>query len=183
MLLPFVAAWPPADKATQASAAELIAWIEAAEMCQLDSLRLECVAQLARKLATKPQAASPLAAALVDAAQLEGCDKSTLLLLLGMLTAAGRELAEHQQHFAGHLALGDMLTTALPLAASPGSFEWRIERFSEQPAAVGMKLTSPPVMAGGREWHLKAYCGGENAEAEGHLSGEIRLGIMQANQS
>ena len=61
---------------------------------------------------------------------------------------------------------------ALEEASNPGRFEWVLERFSEQPAAVGEYVLSPWFAVAGREWRLEVYPGGDQQEAAGHLSGK-----------
>ena len=154
------------------STEEAITWIEAAEQCQQTELRLACVSRLVQQLVGKEPAGRELAAGIADAALLEGCDKGTLLLLLGLVTGAVRQLAPRTQLLDYKAPSSGAIATALQHAASSGSYEWRIEHFSQQPAQVGSKLSSPWFMAGGREWQLTLYPYGSFQENAGHLSSE-----------
>lgn len=149
---------------------ELITWIEAAEQCQQTSLRLTCMAQLAQRLMTQAPTGNALASSMADAAQVERCDKGTLVQLLGLVAAAGRQLATREGLLAYKAPAGGDIAAAIEQAANPGSFEWRIEQFSQQPAQPGNELKSPWFMAGGREWQLTLYPNGNRQENEGHLS-------------
>lgn len=153
------------------SAKQLVVWADAAEQCEQTDLRLACAAQLARRLilaSTPGEHALP--AGIADAAQLEGCSNSTLLLILGLVTGAGRQLVRQEKLQAYEAQATDSIAAALQQASSPGSFEWRIEQFAQQPAQRGRSLQSPWFMSGGREWRLSVYLNGDNEEAEGHVS-------------
>ena len=146
-------------------------WADAAEDCEQTELRLACTAQLAQRLVAKAPGSLALASGIADAAQLEGCSKITLLLLLGLVTGVGRQLIPSEQLTAYKGPSRDIVTAAQQQAANPGSFEWRIEQFSQQPEQPGQKVQSPWFEAGGREWCIRAYPHGQNAEVAGHVSG------------
>lgn len=165
------------------SAEQLVVWADAAEQCEQTDLRLACAAQLAQRLvlaSTPGEHALP--AGIADAAQLEGCSNSTLLLILGLVTGAFRQLAPQasismfgfkaprRQPGAYKAPATDSIAAALQQAASPGSFEWRIEKFAQQPAQRGRSLQSPWFMSGGREWQLLVYLNGDSQVSEGHVS-------------
>jgi len=147
--------------------AELLAWAQAGEQCQLTDLRLTCLKELARRLAAN---ASKLPTSFADAAALvEHCDKSTLAVLLGLLAQACGP------SFASRIASPAAADEALQDAANLGGFEWVLERFSQQPAAVGQFIYSPYFTGGGKEWRLKVYPGGDTEKEAGHLSGKYSM--------
>lgn len=142
-----------------------------AEQCEQTELRLACAAQLAQRLVAQAPGSHALAASIADAAQLKGCSKNTLLLLLGLVTEAGRQLIPSEQLLTYKGPSRDIVTAAQQRAANPGTYEWRIERFSQQPEQPGLKVQSPWFKAGGRKWCMRAYPHGHDAEAAGHVSG------------
>ena len=160
---------------------ELITWIEAAEQCQQTSLRLTCMAQLAQLLMAQAPTGNALASSMADAAQLERCDKGTLVQLLGLVAAASRQLAPSEGLLAYKAPADGDIAAAIEQAANPGSFEWRIEQFSQQPAQPGSKLSSPWFMAGGREWQLTLYPNGSSQESDGHVSRKWQSISLQAS--
>lgn len=88
-------AWSAAALCAEASGAtteELVAWADAAEDCEQADLRLACISRLAQRLVENAPSENALAAGIADAAQLEGCSKCTLLLLLGLMAGANRQL-------------------------------------------------------------------------------------------
>ncbi|PRW32688.1 cyclase-associated 1 [Chlorella sorokiniana] len=151
------------------NAAELVTWTEVAEQCQQTDLRLSCVARLVKLLVTKAPG-QHMASGITDAAQLEGLDKSTLLLVLGLVTGAGRQLAPKEQLLAYTAPPTADISTAMEQAANPGSYEWRIEQFSQQPSQPGDALRSPWFTAAGREWQLTLYPNGQTIAYQGHIS-------------
>lgn len=107
-----------------------------------------------------------LAAALAEVAVLERCSKRVLLDMLGLIMAAGRgACGGKQERLADCLAYGGMLAKAF----TTRSFEWTLEKFSQQPAAVGKQVLSPWFGAAGKEWRFSVYPAGCK---EGHSSGE-----------
>ncbi|PRW58089.1 MATH domain and coiled-coil domain-containing protein [Chlorella sorokiniana] len=158
------------EESAGGSTEELIAWTDAGEHCEQTDLRLACTAHLAQRLVARAPGSQNLAAGIADAEQLEGCSKRTLLLLLGLVTGAGRQLASAEQLLGYAAATNDEVTAAQQQARNPGTFEWRIAQFSQQPAQVGHALKSPWFSAGGRQCQLSAYLNGDTAQSEGHLS-------------
>lgn len=147
--------------------ADLVGWVAAADCCQLHELRLRCISEVVRRLASRQ---GGLSGAFADAALMVGhLDKSVLAQLLGLVLAAGGE------QVASNLAAPSAAVEALDQAANPGSFEWELERYSQQPGGVGRKAESPWFSVAGREWCLRVYPGGYTEETAGHLSGERRL--------
>lgn len=151
---------------------ESVAWIEAAEQCQQAELRLACISRLVQRLIAKAPADCALASSIADAAQLKRCDKSTLLLVLGLVAGSGRNLIPRHQLLAYQPPSDGAIATSLEQAANPGSYEWRIEQFSQQPSQPGNALHSPWFMAAGRQWQIKLYPNGANNGVEGHISCE-----------
>lgn len=152
---------PHAGKASTATMPQLLDWMAVADRCQLADLRLACLREVARRLAS---GSGGLAGAFADAALLAGrCDKGMLVQLVGLLADAAS---------ADTLATASAATTALQQAANPGSFEWALEGYSEQPSAVGQHIYSPWFTAAGKEWRFKVFPGGRNEEAAGHVTGE-----------
>lgn len=153
------------------STEEAAIWIEAAEQCQQPELRLACVSRLVQRLLGKEPGPAALASSIADAAELERIDKGTLLLLLGLVAGSARQLVPREQLLAYTAPSRGDIAASQQQATGVGSFEWRIERFSEQPAQVGSRLMSPTFVAGGREWQLALYPNGVFG-SEGYLSGE-----------
>lgn len=154
------------------SADESVAWIEAAEQCQQAELRLACIARLVQRLISKAPSGCDLASSIADAAQLERCDKSTLVLVLGLVAGAGRTLIPRHQLLAYQPPSDGAIAAALEHAANPGSYEWRIEQFSQQPSQPGNTLQSPWFVAAGRQWQMTLYPNGQSDEAEGSIACE-----------
>lgn len=150
------------------STEEAVAWIEAADRCQQTELRLACVTRLVQRLVGTGATEHSLAASIADAAQLQQCDKSTLLLLLGMVADAAR-----QDRLDPYIAPKTSdLSKAVRQSANPCSFEWRLSRFMQRPVQPGVAALLDGFMAGGREWQLVLYPNGKNQESAGNLSGE-----------
>lgn len=144
--------------------ADLLEWVAAADTCQQPELRLRCIGEVARRLASRN---SGLAGAFADAAIVaEQCDKSALAQLLGLVLAAGG------QNIAGSLAAPSAAVEALQRAANPGSFEWAFEHYSQKPSGVGQSVEFPWFNVAGREWRFRVDPGAASEEAAGHLSGE-----------
>ena len=152
-------------------------WADVAEHCKQADLQLACAAQLAQRLLAKAHGSHALASGMADAAQLEGCSNSTLLLLLGLVTGAGRQLTPREQLAAYQVPCRDDITAAQQQAANPGSYEWRIEQFSLQPSQLGQQIESPWFMAGGRDWRLHACLNGVNGESAGHVTSECLVNL------
>lgn len=150
------------------STEEAVAWIEAADRCQQTELRLACVTRLVQRLVGTDAAEHSLAASIADATQLQQCDKSTLLLLLGMVTDAARQ--DRRDPYVAPKT--SEVSKAVRQSANPGSYEWRLSRFTQRPVQPGVAAPSGWFMAGGREWQLILYPNGVDQECEGHLSGE-----------
>lgn len=130
---------------------QLLEWAAAADHCQLSELCLRCLSVVPGSLARRPMGS--LASALLDTtAAVRACDKRLLVLLVSVM-AADLQLRSHH-----------------------GSFEWALERFSQQPSAPGIFVSPPWFWVGGRRWRLKVFPGGWNAEAAGHLSGARKRG-------
>ena len=90
----------------------LVEWHTAAERCQLEELRLGCVAELAHRLAAPRRS---LASRLAEAALLaRRLDKDALAVVLGAV-AAGTT--------ASKVPSAQQLGEALPQAANPCTFE------------------------------------------------------------
>ena len=87
-----------------------MAWIQAAEQCQQEELRASCVTELARHLVG---GSGGLPGAIANAALLQGLDKDTLLLLLGVTAAAGT---------AAQVATAGQVVQAVPVAANTGTY-------------------------------------------------------------
>lgn len=157
---------PPSAEHTHAITTPLLLhWAGAADTCHLDALRLRCLTQVARRLAKGP---SSLAGTFADAVQVvDACDKRMLAQLVGLIVWAGNS----NNQLLRSLVTSDTAAAALLEAGNHGSFEWALERFSEQPAEQGQHVFSPWFMAAGREWRLQVHLGGFNADAAGHLSG------------
>lgn len=138
----------------------------AADRCQLAELRVTCIRELARRLASAP---SGLAGAIADASILrQHCSAEELDLVMGLLADAAS---------ASSLATPSVTVDALQHAPIFGSFEWTLERFLGQPSAVGERLLSPWFSAGGKEWRFQVFPGGATQEATGHLGGAPPLCI------
>lgn len=161
---------PPPTEASSCSAEELAAWIEAAEQCQQVPLKLACVGQLVQRLVCQDPTEN-MAAGIADAMHLQRLDKSTLLLVLGLVTGANRRLVPSAQRRAFRAPSQETIASCICSSANPGSFEWRIDRFSRLPAQPGIGLGSPWFIAGGRTWRLELYPNGDNVQSEGNLSG------------
>ena len=171
----------------------LLQWAAAADHCGLPDLCLRCLSQVARRLASRhggladaPKGAGAGASA---AAVLGACDKGLLVQLVGLMAETGGECiaagpppsgidaaAEAAADAAAATAPAPGPAVAAELepwqAANPGSFEWELERFSQQPAAAGRWVDSPWFWAAGRQWCLSVCPGGDTVDAVGHLPGE-----------
>lgn len=103
-------------------------------------------------------------------AQLQRCEQSTLLLLLSLVTVAGKQKGD--QPLISKIAPTPAAAEALQQAGNHGSFDWVLECFSKQPSAVGQAVYSPWFTAASREWRLRVYPGGMTAATVGHVCGE-----------
>lgn len=148
---------------------ELLTWAETAETCNMDEVHASCVAEVARQLAAElnslPTGADSLMTAITRSSLLEGCSQRTLLLLLSIMAAAGKK-PQLSSYISSKVAVVD----ALQRAPYVGAFEWALERFSEQPSAVGDTVVSPWFAAAGKEWQFWVHPGGDIEAAAGHLS-------------
>lgn len=164
---------PAADSGT-ATTQELLACADAADTRNMDELRASCLTEVARQLAAEldslPAGGDSLLSAITRSSLLEGCSQRTLLLLFSIMTAAGK--ATHLPELRSHIPCKGAVVDALQRAPNMGTFEWALERFSEQPSAVGDKVESPRFAAAGKEWNILVYPGGETDATAGHLSGE-----------
>ena len=152
----------------------MVDWAAAADRCQLSELRLRCLSAPARRLAC---GSSSLTSTFAEAALVaQCCSKSTLTELLALAMAAGQ--AASPEKFADSLPAPGAAAAALQQAANPGSFEWALERYSEQPAGMGQAVFSPWFSAAGKEWRLEVYPGSKATAWEGHLSGEAGACII-----
>ena len=148
--------------------AELLEWAEAAEQCCLPELRMRCLTEVAHRLAC---VAGSLASSFSAAAELAGCNHSTLSTLVGLLAAGcGPTGAPRVLETSPAAAV-----EALEASAQHGSFQWTVERYSQLPAVRGENTYSPYFWAGGVEWRFRIFPGGDKEEAAGHLSGECRV--------
>lgn len=153
-----------AGKVHSATVPELLDWMAAADHCQQPELRLRCLNEVARRLASQP---TGLASTFADSELLaERCDKSVLAQLVALLVTAGRKSVP------SGLPVPSAAAAALQKAANHGSFEWALERYSQQPSAIEESVTSDWFSAAGKQWQLEVYPGGDSEEAAGHLSGE-----------
>lgn len=154
---------------------ELLTWAETAETCNMDEVHASCVAEVARQLAAElnslPTGADSLMTAITRSSLLEGCSQRTLLLLLSIMAAAGKK-PQLSSYISSKVAVVD----ALQRAPYVGAFEWALERFSEQPSAVGDTVVSPWFAAAGKEWQFWVHPGGDIEAAAGHLSAPPLLG-------
>ena len=149
-----------AARVSHASTLQLMDWAVAADHCQLPELRLRCLGEVARRL---PCVDSGLPDAFVDAALLaERCDRGVLAQLVALMARASIPSSVPEPAEAA---------SALQAAANRGSFEWALERYSQQPCDVGDEVCSPWFSAAGRQWRLEVNPGGYSSTAEGHLSG------------
>lgn len=150
-----------------ATVPQLLEWAAATSHCELQELCLTCLCAVVRHLAGEPCA---LPAAFADASMIaSACDKSLLARLLGMVLSATAG-----QRLVAALPAPAVAAAALERSANCCSFEWAVERFSEQPSGVGQVIYSPWCQAAGQQWRLQIYAGGYEASTAGHLSGECR---------
>lgn len=121
-------------------------WIEAAEACQLSDLRLGLVRQLACCLAAVQE--GNLADTMARTGVLAQCDPSTLLQVIGLLTAAGTE-ADKGYQLAGCIPSRPAVTQAAAAVVRTGTFDWMLTHFSQRTSVPGQRVVSPWLFAAG----------------------------------
>lgn len=122
---------------------QLLEWASAADHCQLPTLHLQCLSEVASRLVGGHGSIS-LASAFADAAMVaERCDKSMLAQLLGLVVAGTTP---------GCVPTPEDAAAALQEAANARSFEWEMACDLDAPPSYGLAVCSPWFASGGRQW-------------------------------